>query len=380
MIYVILESRLSPDITKEDIIECKELNLSFELCIKIGFSADFNKRKVSYVSDTPRFDILYTYEEGTYDDEKRLHKYFEKYKTSDLNGNEWFKFDKEFIDFFNNNPTIEDIRSKISHIRLYPSDKVRQRVEKEEYLNLQKIIYSIIYTILDLDLDPEVVDFSSVSKENKGLETAMKADLLFNYYKERIRPKTVDEFLDYIKPTLSEEDYNLIVQTYNNYLGRLGEINKELDTFNKIKYYHHKMEFVCQLSLSLTTDKFKLLLDSVPKSFKNYFTVLGPDKCRAHKYQKGEMEKEYQRILNNQGVSLDDRIYETFHAGERHSYTTLKTKLEKIYQDSNFQQTAKATDIKTWFVTKPIKMKDESGTGKRENGLELISRVTPPTP
>lgn len=379
MIYVILESRLSPDITKEDIIGCKELNLSFELCIKIGFSTDFYKRKMSYVSDTPRFDILYTYEEGTHDDEKRLHKYFEKYKTSDLNGNEWFKFDKEFIEFFNNNPTIEDIRSKISHIRLYPSDKVRQRAEEEEYLNLQKIIYSIVYTILDLDLDPEVVDFSSVSKENKGLETAMKADLLFNYYKEQTRPKTVDEFLDYIKPTLSEEDYNLIVQTYNNYLGRLGEIDKELDTFNKIKHYDHKMEFVCQLSLRLTTDKFKIFLDVVPKSFKNYYTILGPDRCKANKYRKLDMEKEYQRLLNNQGVSLDDRIYDTFHAGDRLRKTDIKTRLEKIYQDSNFQQTAKATDLKTWFNLKEIQFRVK-GTNIREAGFELISRVTPPTP
>lgn len=184
---------------------------------------------------------------------------------------------------------------------------------------------------------------------------------------------------------IQQQDYADRVSIFNTLYGKgyhITDISSDLDFFNSITHYDKKMEFICIYGQdpSKTKEQFELLLSSVPKSFKNYFTVLGPDKCKAHKYRKSDMEKEYQRLLNNQGVSLDDRIYDTFHAGERHSYTTLKTKLEKIYQDSNFQQTAKATDIKTWFVTKPIKMKDESGTGKRENGLELISRVTPPTP
>jgi hypothetical protein len=139
------------------------------------------------------------------------------------------------------------------------------------------------------------------------------------------------------------------------------------------------MEFVCQLSLRLITDKFKIFLNVVPKSFKNYFTVLGPDKCKAHKYQKGEMEKEYQRILNNQGVSLDDRIYDTFHAGDRIRKVEIREKLEKIYQDSGFQATAKAVDLKKWFNLKEIQFRVK-GTNIREAGFELISRTIPPTP
>lgn len=157
-------------------------------------------------------------------------------------------------------------------------------------------------------------------------------------------------------------------------------VDSEITTFNNRVTYAEKMEYTCILGSGFLTDEeFNLFLNSIPKSFKNYYTVLGPAKCKAHKYQKGEMEKEYQRLLNNQGVSLEDRIYDTFHAGDRLKRTDIKTMLEKIYQDSGFQATAKAVDLKKWFNLKEIQFRVK-GTNIREAGFELISRITPPTP
>lgn len=181
---------------------------------------------------------------------------------------------------------------------------------------------------------------------------------------------------------IQQQDYADRVSIFNT-LQKKGfsyiDITSELGTFNSFALYSDKMKFICNQSLMLNPDKFGMLINSVPKSFKNYFTVLGPAKCKAHKYQKGEMEKEYQRLLNNQGVSLDDRVYDAFHAGERIKKTDIKKALEKIYQDSNFQQTAKAVDISQWFNVKPVKINDPAA-GKRVDGFELISRITPPTP
>ena len=181
---------------------------------------------------------------------------------------------------------------------------------------------------------------------------------------------------------IQQQDYADRVSIFNT-LKEKGfvavDVEKELDDFKFLKYYHHKMEFVCQLSLRLTADKFKLFLNSIPKSFKNYYTILGPDKCKALMYQKGNLEREYQRLLNNQGVSLEDRIYDTFHAGDRLRKEDIKKMLAKIYQDSGYTQTAKATDIIQWFNTKAILCNNKE-TGKRDAGFELISRVTPPTP
>jgi hypothetical protein len=139
------------------------------------------------------------------------------------------------------------------------------------------------------------------------------------------------------------------------------------------------MKYICEQSQVLPKDKFGMLINSVPKSFKNYYTILGPDKCKALMYQKGNLEREYQRLLNNQGVSLDDRIYDTFHSGDRLRKEDIKKMLAKIYQDSGYTQTAKATDIIQWFNTKAILCNNKE-TGKRDAGLELISRTIPPTP
>lgn len=57
----------------------------------------------------------------------------------------------------------------------------------------------------------------------------------------------------------------------------------------------------------------------------------------------------------------------------------IKKRLEKIYQDSGYQQTAKATDLNQWFDIKNIQIRIK-GTKLKENGLLLISRTIPPTP
>ena len=236
MIYVILEPRINTEITIKDLSTF--YNYQTELCIKIGYSSDFDKRKVSYTSDTPRFDLLYTYESGTIIDEKKLHKYFEKYKTSDLNGEEWFKFNKEFIEFFNNNPTIEDIRSKISHIELLSEKEI-----KDYQTRAEKIILSFVYLQLDLGIKNNNISFGDedLGELEESFQNVIKSERLFNYYVERVRPRTDMKFLKFLKGELSESDYNLLVESYNKRQEKLTSISKDLDTFNAMTNYIKKM-------------------------------------------------------------------------------------------------------------------------------------------
>lgn len=371
MIYVITEPRFKSEVTIDDIKSGKSFET--EPCIKIGFSTNFDKRKVSYTSDTPRFDILYTYEEGTEEDEKRLHKYFEKYKTSDLNGNEWFKFDKEFIDFFESSPGINDIRSKISHIKL------SKKEEQLYQLLASRIVLSMVYLQLDLKIDNDTVSYGDIDYLDESFQEVIKSDILFNYYLEKIKPNTDEEFLEFLKGELSEDDYNHLFESYNKQREQNIDITSELGTFNSFALYRDRMRFICEQSQVLSKDKFGMLINSVPKSFKNYFTVLGPIKCRALMYQQTTMEREYQRLLNNRGVCLDDRIYDTFHAGDRIRKKDVKAMLEKIYQDSGFQQVAKSKDIEQWFNVKDIQIRNK-GTSTKDAAVELLSRTIPPTP
>lgn len=371
MIYVITEPRYKSEVTIDDIKSGKSFET--EPCIKIGFSIDFKNRLSQYMTDTPRIDVLYTYEEGTEEDEKRLHKYFEKYKTSDLNGNEWFKFDKEFIDFFESSPGINDIRSKISHIKL------SKKEEQVYQLLASRIVLSMVYLQLDLKIDISSVSYGDIDYLDESFQEVIKSDILFNYYLEKIKPKTDEEFLEFLKSELSEDGYNHLFESYNKQLEQNIDITSELGTFNSLALYRDRMRFICEQSQLLSKDKFGMLINSVPKSFKNYFTVLGPSKCKALMYQQTTMEREYQRLLNNQGVSLDDRIYDTFHAGDRIRKKDVKAMLEKIYQDSGFQQVAKSKDIEQWFNVKDIQIRNK-GTSTKDAAVELLSRTIPPTP
>lgn len=181
---------------------------------------------------------------------------------------------------------------------------------------------------------------------------------------------------------IQQQDYADRVSIFNT-LQKKGfsyiDITSELAAFNSISFYADRMRFICEQSQVLSKDKFGMLINSVPKSFKNYYTILGPAKCKANKYQQANMEREYQRLLNNQGVSLDDRIYDTFHAGDRIRKKDVKAMLEKIYQDSGFQQVAKSKDIEQWFNVKDIQIRNK-GTSTKDAAVELLSRITPPTP
>ena len=373
MIYVITEPRYKSEVTIDDIKSGKSFET--EPCIKIGFSIDFKNRLSQYMTDTPRIDVLYTYEEGTEEDEKRLHKYFEKYKTSDLNGNEWFKFDKEFIDFFEASPGIEEIRTRVSHIKLPKEIEEEQRNK----LRAEKIVLYMVYLQLELGIDNDTVSYGDIDYLDESFQEVIKSDILFSYYFEKIKPKTDEEFLEFLKNELSKDDYNHLFESYNKQLEQNIDITSELAAFNSISFYADRMRFICEQSQVLSKDKFGMLINSVPKSFKNYYTILGPAKCKANKYQQANMEREYQRLLNNQGVSLDDRIYDTFHAGDRIRKKDVKAMLEKIYQDSGFQQVAKSKDIEQWFNVKDIQIRNK-GTSTKDAAVELLSRTIPPTP
>ena len=152
------------------------------------------------------------------------------------------------------------------------------------------------------------------------------------------------------------------------------DITNELNTFNSYGNYDLKMKCLCDFRGVISEEKFNLLLNSIPKSFKNYYLTLGPDKCKAHKYRKKDMEIEYQRLLNNQGVDMDARIYDTFHAGDRIRKKEIKEKLGKIYADSGYDSPARAIDLGNWFELKEIQFRVK-GTNIRECGFELVKRI-----
>lgn len=78
--------------------------------VKIGYTGDFDKRWNDYKIHNPLCTILSTIEDGTKDDEKRLHYYFKNLIYPGY-GKEWFKYDQSIIDFFNTHKTSGSLSS-----------------------------------------------------------------------------------------------------------------------------------------------------------------------------------------------------------------------------------------------------------------------------
>ena len=175
---------------------------------------------------------------------------------------------------------------------------------------------------------------------------------------------------------IQQIDYRDRVSVFNTLSSKgfvVAQVEKELGEFNNISYYHDKMKYICEAGKVMEKNKFNLLLNSIPISFKNYYSVLGPDRCSAAKFQKGEMEKVYQVMVSNQEINIRSEIYATFNVGDRMTKADIKQILGKIYNTLGYKKTARATDLDEYFVTKPI-MLSNPDTKKRDNGLELISK------
>ena len=151
------------------------------------------------------------------------------------------------------------------------------------------------------------------------------------------------------------------------------DVDKELETFNSIPYYHDKMRYVCQLSNTLDSIHFDLFLNSISKDYKNYYVVLGSEGCSACKFRRKEMEIEYQRIIGNQRVDFHLELDKQFKVGERYLFSDIKKILTEIYNLVGYQQTPKATDLEEWYVLKSCQITNPI-TKKREHGYKILAK------
>ena len=175
---------------------------------------------------------------------------------------------------------------------------------------------------------------------------------------------------------IQQVDYKDRVSVFNTLKSKgflVTEIEKQLERFNQISYYQDKMRFVCEMGIELEPNKFDLFLNSIPISFKNYYIVLGPEKCKACKYQKGEMEKEYQKLLGNQGIDIGQILLDNFNVGDRYSNVAAKEKLKTIYEKVGYKKFPLAIDLNEVFITKACKVNNPK-TKKRENGIEIVGK------
>jgi len=140
--------------------------------------------------------------------------------------------------------------------------------------------------------------------------------------------------------------------------------------FNSIKNVSQKLKCLVEFGEKedITPEDIKKLFNLIPGKYKDYYTLLGPDRIRANSYHESELKKEWIKLHTVDGtVSLKTRILETFEVGERYSKEDIKEALREIYKNLNYNKTPKATDLSEWYILKRVYISE-----RKKNGFEIL--------
>jgi hypothetical protein len=304
--------------------------------IKIGYTKNFNRRLDSYFTHNPFFKVLKVLKGPEFDQccESRIHQHLINKR---YNGRtEMFIKDDYVMSLINRINTKDDI------LNLYSGKELRNF---KKYYNKYRGVLAKNKDLLmtAYDKDNEMLD-------NEMLVNEMLCDLetdIFSYTKKRFGIDLVD-FTDDEK-RVQEEFF------------------KEYD---KLKGRELKLKYVCEYYFN--GGDILPILDLLPeKRFKEYLTVIGPEKCKACSYRLTSLNN----ILNVRSFDmsvLETRVFEEFEEGKAYSNSFIKEKLNSLYKEVDYRTKAKATDLSKYFKTRGASVQDGD---RRVHGLRILSKL-----
>lgn len=151
------------------------------------------------------------------------------------------------------------------------------------------------------------------------------------------------------------------------------EIKDAVKKFEQYIQFPDKLRYACEIEF--VDDQYTRFVDLLPMEYQNYIRVLGRERCWNLGYRKGNVEREYQKLIGNQasGNSVKDAILGYFKIGDRLSKADIKESLRKIYEDFEYTKTPKATDLEEYFELKPCQIQNKE-TGKMDNGFIILEK------
>lgn len=156
--------------------------------------------------------------------------------------------------------------------------------------------------------------------------------------------------------------------TLSKEISEIEDINYHLDMFYSFSDIIEKYKYLCSLEDSVALS----CLPHLPESFVNYYTVLGPEKMRALRYNATDMRKAYENLLGDQLVDVRTPILSEFLVGEKYTKTDIKNKLKRIYDSVGYSRTPKAVDLEDYFIINTCRIQNIE-TGKRDAGYLIVS-------
>ena len=322
----------------------------FDKIIKIGYCKDDNKkhRLGAYITENPSIILLFTIPGGTEQDEKNLHHRFRKYLKY---GNEWFSYEQEILDFFTTHTTKESLEELDTY---YSKSKlmVLEQLKNARFLeNKQKYINPILHNLGKV----EILEYIKKQEE--------LATVLNNLF---LTPSDID---NYFRTNYPNVDFNTpeIIDK---------KAKKILREFETLKHFTDKMRYL--YSLTMDEDVAKQVLNNIyDTSYAKYYWTISASRAGTLKYQKGNLEKEYQSIINPKDTSyieneVKQKILSTFQVDSRYLKSDIKEILRKIYTELGYEKTPKAGDLDVYFEIKECKI--TNSLGKQDHGFKILKK------
>ena len=174
------------------------------------------------------------------------------------------------------------------------------------------------------------------------------------------------------------KDRFTVFSTVHNTLTKDDIINQEVSEFlrvyTRLTTIHDKLKLLCEYGLS--QDAIQIVLGQINESdeIKSYYITLGPSKLKSLSYNSTKIKNHLGIVTFSQEL-LESSIYSEFKVGDIWLLSDIKSKLEYIYSNINYDKVAKANDLLNYFEVQETMVRREiSGEKKRVKVYKLLKR------
>ena len=330
---------------------------------KIGYTGDGGndeRRFDTYYLHNPFCKVLYTIPGGTERHESLIHN---RFKDLRVYRREWFEDDasNSIVNFFNTYKTVNDLNNVLGVGD--PKYFVRDATGKltEEFIELR----SYIKNCLNIFYNKKITS-SLTLKNSNNIESDLTRDI--KYYVGEIGKSifTEDNFLDKFEENKGE-DIRQVIEENRVLLEK--PILEFIEEFDSLPGFYEKMRALCESSFS--ESEINIVLDQIPLTYKKYYLILGPERCKALSYNVTLIRKEYEDAIMDKG-EMKNEICKTFELGKIYSNKEIKEWLTGIYNNYGYNKVPKANNIENYFkVVRATKTVE----GKRVEGVRILEKL-----
>ena len=152
-------------------------------------------------------------------------------------------------------------------------------------------------------------------------------------------------------------------------------LDQHLMMFDSCPFFQDKMRYVCTEVPNMPDSLAQNFLNRIPIDFRNFYTILGPERCNRFGYQRSKLKLEYDNQSSNQDIDVRAKVLELFAVGGRYSLSEVKVVLTSLFSELNYKASPKATFLNNYFDTRLVKItrKDQDGKSIALRGIEILS-------